>query len=554
MDIGEFRSQYLVNIVKHTYRYGWFASAIAAILRFQNDVISIDYLFLYLTFSALSIAATFIPLRFYLKQPLQHYALLIPQAMIFVAITAQYVFENPGMHLYNTATTLFVLLSGVWFLGRYAYNLTIVTLVVIHIIGLLFLEEPLVFHEIFLLLACTIPILLFLFFIRTLLSHYQRLLKNEARLNKDKDTFLSSVSHEIRNPLNGIIGSLNLIEDLDDANQKKLDVARFSAVQLHKIVDDILVANKLIDGRFEPDYEWVTLRDWQQNIQHIASEIEFKAGLHFDFGIQLWSDEAFEKVELRFDKRRVNQILTNLLVNANKYSIEGQIDLFITIDKESIEIHVQDTGIGIEDTMRQRIFEQYQRAPNSNRLNAQGLGLGLYICKQYCKMMNGHIFVESEKGKGSIFMVQLPIETRKLESVSVSPVETDSQANTKEFSVLIVEDNETNQFILNLMISKIVTKIHVAGNGKEALELIESEEIDLILSDINMPVMNGYEFIQALRSTGQTIPCYAVTGNITDSDIAEQKAAGFNGSVEKPYNAKEITQLLQQAQKKPMSV
>ena len=243
-----------------------------------------------------------------------------------------------------------------------------------------------------------------------------------------------------------------------------------------------------------------------------------------------------------FDKKRLNQVIFNVLNNANKYTHRGNILLSVSFFDNHLIISVRDTGIGMSESTQARIFERFARADNANMINAQGVGLGLFICKEFVALMEGTISLSSTIDVGSEFTIRIPVDTQVVRASNDS-IESSKAQRVDDFmpiDILLVEDNEINQVIVNEMLKSHVNNITNANDGQEGLQLTQEKRFDVILCDITMPVLDGYQFIEQLRIHGINTPVIAVSGNVTKGDLLKQQNAGFVASIAKPFTRNDL--------------
>lgn len=375
--------------------------------------------------------------------------------------------------------------------------------------------------------------------------------ERSEQLAMAKDEFLSSMSHEIRTPLNGILGFTDLLlqnPSLDEDSKKKLDYIKMSGDVLLVIINDILDLAKIESGQitlYEKPFDLLKL------IQLIYDTFSDKIqGKGIDFKISI--DKKVPTI-LNGDSVRVSQILFNLISNAVKFtSLKGKIRLKIDFEKEEddfyyIKITVKDTGIGISSEKINTIFEPFIQVSDDSARKYGGTGLGLTIIKKIISIMNGDIVVESRLNVGTKFTVSLPFSKRNFnsygEEVSKDALEISSD-NHENLKVLLAEDNKINQMLVQKVLSKFNFDCVIADNGKLAVEAVVRQDFDIVLMDIMMPVMNGYEASAKIRDlkdeTKKNIPIVALTAVVTGSVIESCSAVGINKYLSKPFEAEEL--------------
>jgi two-component system CheB/CheR fusion protein len=368
-----------------------------------------------------------------------------------------------------------------------------------------------------------------------------------------RDEFLSSMSHEIRTPLNGILGFTDLLLEnpsLDDDSKKQLDYIKMSGDILLVIINDILDLAKIESGQIAL---YVKPFDLSKLIQLIydtfSTKIQEKA---IDFKIAI---DKKVPVILNGDSIRVSQILFNLISNAVKFTpIKGKIRLKIKFDKEEagfhyIKVTVKDSGIGIPSDKIDVIFDPFIQVSNDTARKYGGTGLGLTIIKKIINIMNGQIEVKSKLNIGTKFIVNLPFAKGNSNSVDLkSVINKDKLAipiNTGErIKVLLAEDNRINQILVQKVLSKFNFDCVTVDNGSLAVEAVIHENFDVILMDIMMPIMDGYEATSIIRNLGdktkKNIPIVALTAVVTGSVIEASSSVGIDKYLSKPFESEEL--------------
>ena len=368
-------------------------------------------------------------------------------------------------------------------------------------------------------------------------AELEALLKQLNESNAIKDSFLATISHELRTPMNGIEGSLQVIEDAteDEHIHANLQAAKFSAHHMTQLVESLLEYSELLSGHFRLDEsEFDMAAAIQPLVQQARMQCEKK-------GIQFLANEVHLSHKLIGDSERLQHLMFQLLDNAIKFTHHGSVKLEIVITQSqegaTTRIQVSDTGIGIEPLTCNRIFETFSQADSSFSRQYGGLGIGLTLTKALVDKMGGTVVVESELAKGSVFTVDIPwrkggmISTTRTPSVC-APVDSAKQ-------ILIVEDNPVNQMTLRAMVKKLGYTVVTANNGQEALTVCEGQAFDCILMDCQMPIMDGFEATRCLRegdTDNANTPIVAVTANAMSQDRERCLSAGMNDYLKKPVS------------------
>ncbi|MFT4906861.1 MAG: signal transduction histidine kinase/CheY-like chemotaxis protein [Oleispira sp.] len=361
---------------------------------------------------------------------------------------------------------------------------------------------------------------------------------NEA--NQAKSTFLANMSHEIRTPMNGIFGSLQLLQkmELGTVAHKLIENASFSTKNLLTIINDILDFSKIEAGKLSVTNIAFDLTQIINSLtQDVAILLKDK---NVTFNIVM--AESVHKY-WHSDPVRVKQVILNMLSNAIKFTDQGEVTLEITGD-EQLKIKISDTGIGISEDMMTRLFGRFEQADSSTTRKYGGTGLGFSITRSLIDLMGGEIDVVSEVDKGTVVSICLPLKKAALEELNETELPKLTLLNTK--NVLLVEDNEINQMIAEAMLESIGINVTVAANGQQALDEVKDKNYDLVLMDIQMPVMDGITACRKIRESNQLLPIIALTANVMSDDILKYQVEGFNGHIAKPIDLDVLIQVLAQ--------
>jgi len=361
---------------------------------------------------------------------------------------------------------------------------------------------------------------------------------------KAKSEFLSTMSHEIRTPLNAVIGMTHLLlRNKPRADQKEdLDVLLFSANNLLSIVNNILDYNKIEEGKIGFETIPVDLPAVARNIMAGMKNTAHEKGVD----LRLKIDGPLEH-KLIGDPTRISQVITNLVHNAIKFTKEGSVSLLIGVDHADersarLTIKVEDTGIGIEEKKQHMIFDRFTQADSSTSRSYGGTGLGLAITKKILELQGVSLLLKSEPGKGSTFYFTQTflLSDEKTGEKNETPEDLRSIERLSGVCILLVEDNPLNVLVAKTILENSGAIVDVAGNGQEALEKLDSQRHRLVLMDLHMPVMDGYEATVLLRKRGETLPIIALTASTPKEVESEAYAAGLTDIVVKPFNPEDL--------------
>lgn len=354
-----------------------------------------------------------------------------------------------------------------------------------------------------------------------------------------KSDFLSVMSHEIRTPLNTVIGTTyHMLDEKPRKDQiPELNNLKNASEYLLTLINNVLDYSKIDAGKLEFDESNTPLKKYCGDIVSIFKPIATKKGiaLHFDY------DSKLPDV-VRVDKARLNQILTNLIGNAIKFTEKGSVSLSISQTNKKggiadILFEIKDTGIGVSSGLKDRIFKSFQQANTSITRKYGGTGLGLSITKQLVELMGSSIELNSEQGKGSTFYFTLSL---KVGNKVLEKLQENEAFDLSGYKILLVEDNQMNVLIAKRLLDKWKMKVDLAENGIKAIEKVENDDYDLVLMDLQMPEMDGYEATRILRKKGYKLPIIALTASAMFEKSAKLNEAGLDGLVTKPFNPKDL--------------
>ena len=401
--------------------------------------------------------------------------------------------------------------------------------------------------EILLIVACILlvfllMILLFLFRTNRLKDmlmnslQQQKIVESELRVAKEKaeesdhlkSAFLANMSHEIRTPLNAIVGFSGLLAMAENYEERDeyINIINNNNELLLQLINDILDLSKIEANTLEFVYSDI-------DINQLLCDIEQTSRLKAADGVQVSFVEKLPHCIIRTDKNRLSQVVTNFINNAIKFTKEGSIYFGYKHKENNLYFYVSDTGCGIDKDVKDSVFQRFVKLDSF----AQGTGLGLSICQMIVHKLGGEIGVDSELGEGSTFWFTLPDTVIEESHVSVAEtnkteVSTESPTDNKTATLLIAEDNESNYTLIKAIL-KDYNLLH-AWNGQEAIDLYRKYHPDMILMDLKMPIMDGYQATEEIRKDNTIIPIIAVTAFAFAEDEQRVSQSGFNGYVAKP--------------------
>jgi signal transduction histidine kinase len=374
------------------------------------------------------------------------------------------------------------------------------------------------------------------------------------KANIAKSQFLANMSHEIRTPMNAIIGFSEVLreEPLTEQQREYIKMILDSSEHLLKLINDILDFSKIEAGRIRVETSECDIRALLTSIESLMNPVAKQKQLEFKITC---ADNVPNAIST--DPSKLKQCLVNLVNNAIKFTEQGYIELIarqiVKEDKSFIEFEVADTGIGIPPDKQNAIFELFTQLDGSTTRKYGGTGLGLTITKQLTRLIGGDISVESEVGKGSKFKLVVPAniadgqhgKSKNLENV---PERNHQLQGETEISfsgrVLVAEDSLTNQTLIRLLLEKLGFVVTIAKNGLEAVEAVKNQHFDLILMDIQMPEMNGYDATKKIHRLGVKTPIIAMTASIDEENKKECLQAGCDDYVSKPIDKARLIKVI----------
>lgn len=366
------------------------------------------------------------------------------------------------------------------------------------------------------------------------------------KANQLKTEFLRNMSHEIRTPMNGIIGFSDMLQE-EGMTPEKINyfsrIIKDSSSQLLRIIDDILEISILETDKISPLEEEFNLNDL---LMQLFAVFNLKAR---ERNIPIYQKKALKDKDsfIITDKTKLLKILNNLLENALKYTDEGFLEIGYTIEDENLVLYVKDTGIGIAEENQVKIFERFTQEEKEVSARSGGLGLGLAIAKENTLLLGGSITLESKKGKGSTFFVTIPYKSSL--NISAKNEQADLVDKTPgNYNILVAEDEEINYLYIEALFQQYnhsgLNLMH-ARNGKEVIEITQGKNvIDLILMDIKMPFVDGYEATRIIKAQHPGIPIIAQTAYTSESDQSLAEECGFDAFLSKPVNKHKFYELV----------
>lgn len=412
--------------------------------------------------------------------------------------------------------------------------------------------------------------ILYVYFLVAVLDYYLQLSQKRSeelhKVNKDlekanvlseqsktaKEIFLASMSHEIRTPLNAIIGFQQLLKEtpLNKEQKEYVESIDFAGKNLLVIINDILDLSKIEAGKFEFNEIGFNISDVTKSVVELVSQRAKEKNVKLYISL----DASIPHL-LYGDSDRLTQILLNLVGNAIKFTEKGEVKISLQLLDENDEFAeckfiIEDSGIGISKDKLKIIFERFSQADAEVTRKYGGTGLGLTICKHLVEMQGGTLLAESEEGKGSVFSFQLKFKKHSVLSDKPHFEEEYTFSKDKKLRILLAEDIALNQRLVVKIMEKWGHELDIADNGKIAIEKVKANDYDLILMDIQMPEMDGYQAAQFIRSmpdvSKQKIPIIALTAHASHAEAEKCINIGMNSYLAKPFNQQQLQNVINQ--------
>ena len=368
--------------------------------------------------------------------------------------------------------------------------------------------------------------------------------------NQVKSEFLANMSHEIRTPMNSIIGFSDILidEGLPKKQSDYVAIIRQSGKNLLALLNDILDFSKIEAKKLDIEIVKCSLSQIVNDIRSMMSIAGEKKGLN----VGVFCEPTLPS-EFYTDPVRLSQCLINLMNNAIKFTEKGYVNLRVSAQSQAkgdfIRFDVEDSGIGIHPSKQKLIFEAFSQAESSTTRKFGGTGLGLAITKRLAELLGGDITVQSEPSKGSTFTLTIPMKT----TVAAGPAKVQTHeakerhidmGQTFAGKALVAEDNLSNQILIKLLLEKMGLEVAIADDGQKAIEMVQRQYFDILLTDIQMPNMNGYDLVKTLRVKGYNLPIIALTANVMNSEDQECINVGCNDYLPKPVDRQKLYETL----------
>ena len=379
---------------------------------------------------------------------------------------------------------------------------------------------------------------------RKLVEQELRIARNKAEKNSEiKTQLLVNMSHEIRTPINSILGFADLITNPNVTDRDKVKYLKYVSSSSHNLlflIDEILEQSRLDSGEIKPVYNPCAVSDLMVELLELFGKIKNQSNKEH---ISLVLDDTARDSNLTIvtDPLRLRQIITNLLTNAIKYTKEGSIHFgFVKLETE-VEFYVSDTGIGISQEDQKDLFTQFRRFEEQTDLRATGTGLGLSLARRLTEMLGGTIQVRSELNQGSTFSVTLPlVQANNIPKSLIELHDILEEVDWSDYTLLVAEDEEMNFLFLQEALRSTSIKIIWARNGTEAIDMVKKHKIDVVLMDVKMPDMDGYESSGFIKGINPDLPVIMQTAFAFNDEAEKQNKKFYDDFLTKPINRKHL--------------
>ena len=383
--------------------------------------------------------------------------------------------------------------------------------------------------------------------------HAQTMADDAERANRLKDEFLATVSHELRTPLNAVLGWARMLGSMqlppDRAKEGAATIER-NAAALVRIIDDLLDVSRTLAGNFHLEAQLVDLAAVVHTAVESVRPVAVSKNLQLTLSSSMRPDDA-----IRGDAGRLEQVISNLLTNAIKFTPEGgRVDVFVEGSKDYVEVRVVDSGQGISPQFLPHVFDRFRQADGATTRRHAGLGLGLAIVRQLVELHGGTVHAESEgEGHGATFRVRLPIATAVATSTETvadktaitAPVPSAASSLLENLRIIVVDDDADGRTLTSLVLTQAGATVRSVATVREALQALESDHADALVSDIGLPDEDGYSLIRAIRRRevehGGFLPALALTGYARPEDRTRSLTEGFQAYISKPVEPENLT-------------
>jgi len=357
-----------------------------------------------------------------------------------------------------------------------------------------------------------------------------------------KTAFLQNISHEIRTPMNSIVGFSELLKDKKLSESEKdqyLEMISKSSDQLLNIVNEVLDISLIETGNLSVNLRRVQLNNLMKEIY-----LSYKPLINKEISFTMSTGLSDTLSLILTDVIKIRQIISNLLNNAVKFTDKGHIGFGYTLEENELNFFIEDTGIGIPSDSHDKIFERFLKVGSDNERLYEGVGLGLAICKGNIDLLKGKIWMDSKPGKGSKFLFTIPYKP-VYEEEPVKGKNKDLVRTLNNLTILVAEDDDVNFLYIKEIFKGAGAEILHAINGREAVEMCEkNDRIGIVLIDIKMPVMNGYEAIKKIREFRPGLPIIAQTAFALSNEMLKAFNAGSNDYISKPFTRKQLLSIV----------